>query len=153
MLVPDQVSGAGRGFSMKRRHGFMVCTWYNSDRAWRGVVVPATDLFLGNQQTTGADLLQPKDRSDPMTEIFATEVAAHSLATPSSSCWQPRVMVAANCDFHEITVAFLQISRKPQLRSWNWLHFWNAIEQKFPTIYCLYGNVINFPHTSRIHFC
>jgi len=46
-------------------------------------------------------------------------------------------------------VTFLQISRKPQLRSQNQLHLQKANEQMFQTIYA-YENNVKFSLTSRI---
>jgi len=48
---------------------------------------------------------------------------------------------------------FLQISHKLQLRSRIWLFIRKGNEQTFPTIYCPYGNIVNFLRTRRIHFC
>jgi len=50
------------------------------------------------------------------------------------------------------TVTFLQISRKTQHRSWTWLYHQKANKMTFPTISCLYGNIVNFSHSTRIHF-
>ena len=60
---------------------------------------------------------------------------------------------AMHAAFFKITVTFFQISRKLQLLSWNQLNFPKGNEQTFPTVYCPYINIVNFPHTSRIHFC
>jgi len=49
-------------------------------------------------------------------------------------------------------VTFLYISPQPALRSWTWLYRQKANETTFPTIYCPYGNILNFSRTSRIHF-
>jgi len=46
---------------------------------------------------------------------------------------------------------FLYISPQLPLRSWNWLITRKPLKQ-IPTIYCLYGNILNFSRTSRIHF-
>jgi len=32
-------------------------------------------------------------------------------------------------------------------------NLWKTNEQTFPTMYCLYRNIVNFPHTSQIHLC
>jgi len=52
----------------------------------------------------------------------------------------------------DITVKFLYISPKPPLRSWTWLYHQKANKTTFPTISCLYKNIVNFSHTSRVHF-
>ena len=49
-------------------------------------------------------------------------------------------------------VTFLYISPQPPLRSWTWLYWQKANETQIPMTYCPYGNVLNFSHTSRIHF-
>jgi len=61
---------------------------------------------------------------------------------------------AVRRDFwHVTTVTFLHISRKPPLRSWTWLYHLKANEKMFPMTHCPYGNIVNFSHTSQIHFC
>jgi len=52
----------------------------------------------------------------------------------------------------DITVTFLYIFPKTLLRSWTWLYHQKANKTMFPTISCPYGNIVNFSHTSRIHF-
>ena len=49
-------------------------------------------------------------------------------------------------------VTFLYISSQPPLWSWTWLYRQKANETQIPTIYCPYGNIVNFSCTSRIHF-
>jgi len=62
-------------------------------------------------------------------------------------------MVAAWRDFFmKWLLHFLEISRKLQLRSRTKIFLRKANEQTFPTMYCPYGNIVNFPRTSRIHF-
>jgi len=46
---------------------------------------------------------------------------------------------------------FVHFSLTP-LRSWTWLNRQKANKMTFPTISCLYGNIVNFSQTSRIHF-
>jgi len=52
----------------------------------------------------------------------------------------------------DISVTFLYISPKPLLQSWTWLYLQKANKTTFSTISCSYGNIVNFSHTSRIHF-
>jgi len=61
--------------------------------------------------------------------------------------------IAAWHDFCMKWLTFLQISCKPQLWSQTSLFLWKTNEQTFPTIYCPYGNIVNFSRMSRIHFC
>jgi len=65
---------------------------------------------------------------------------------PTAECSEARFFFAV------MTVTFLHISRKPPFRSWTWLYHQKANEKTFPTISCPYGNIVNFSHTSLIHF-
>jgi len=47
---------------------------------------------------------------------------------------------------------FLQNSHKSQHQPRTWLYLWKANETWIPKMYCPYGNIVNFSHTSLILF-
>jgi len=49
-------------------------------------------------------------------------------------------------------VTFLYISPQTPLRSWTWLYHQKANKTTFPTIYCPYGDILNFSRMSRIQY-
>jgi len=75
------------------------------------------------------------------------------LCTGRWSPWHHRCTACCGKSIlHDITVTFLYISPKTPPWSWTWLYLQKANKMVFPSISCPYGNIVNFPYTSWIHF-
>jgi len=79
-----------------------------------------------------------------------------ALGIRPTSQWSPRCRRCIACCgtsiLHLSSVTFLYITPKPPLRSWTWIYHQKANKMTYWTISCPHGNIVNFWHTSRIHF-